>query len=264
MASVNLLGWSYRYVGPPDLRALVRPEAEGRSIHSAADFDDWASTLAAVELAEPFTFVIDSAGVLRLAPRRSEHVVCAGGGPVLGAGEMSFREESGQWVVGEVSNQSTGYCPDISSWPAVEKALDAAGIDHPSCFTHEVVFRRCLACGQLSSRPRLGRCARPYEGHTRPSTHEHGYASSCMKCSGEGESYAHAAAGVTARDRRATARYPPPLHTERPPPVTMTRGGRSAGGRQTARACFTWARLGFVITTSSPPVEGTTRTVGTV
>ncbi|MFD4530152.1 hypothetical protein ACFWP7_40875 [Streptomyces sp. NPDC058470] len=150
MASVNLLGWSYRYVGPPDLRALVRPEAEGRSIHSAADFDDWASALAAVELAEPFTFVVDSMAVLRLAPRRSEHVVCAGGGPVLGAGEMSFREESGQWVVAEVSNQSTGYCPDIPSWPAVAKALDAAGIEHPTGFTHKVVFRRCPACDQLN------------------------------------------------------------------------------------------------------------------
>ncbi|WP_030303907.1 hypothetical protein [Streptomyces katrae] len=147
---MNLLGWSYRYVGPSDLRALVRPEAEGRSIQSAAHFKDWASGLAAVELAEPFTFVIDPAGVLRLAPRRSEHVVCAGGGPVLGAGEMTFHEESGQWVVSEVSNQSTGYCPDISSWPAVAKALDAARIEHPSGFTHEVIFRRCPACGQLN------------------------------------------------------------------------------------------------------------------
>ncbi len=74
--------WSYRYVGPPDLRALVRPEAEGRRIHSGADFNDWVSGLAAVELAEPFTFVIDSAGVLRLAPRRSEHVVRAPAGAV--------------------------------------------------------------------------------------------------------------------------------------------------------------------------------------
>ncbi|MDX2539522.1 hypothetical protein [Streptomyces scabiei] len=150
MAGVNLLGWSYRYVGPPDLRALVRPEAEGQRIHSAADFDDWLSTLTAADLVEPFTFVIDSAGVLGLAPRRSEHVVCAGGGPVLGAGEMSFRKESGQWVVGEVSNQSTGYCPDVSSWRAVARALDTAGIDHPAGFTHEVAFRRCPACGQLN------------------------------------------------------------------------------------------------------------------
>ncbi|MGW6870134.1 hypothetical protein [Streptomyces sp. NPDC054901] len=147
---MTLLGRRYRYVGPPDLRALVRPEAGGRSIRSASDFDDWASGLAAVELAEPFTFVIDSAGGLRLAPRRSEHVVCAGGGPVLGAGEIRFRREAGQWVVDEVSNQSTGYCPDISSWPAVTRALDAAGFEHPSGYTHEVIFRRCPACDQLN------------------------------------------------------------------------------------------------------------------
>ncbi|MEU9798904.1 hypothetical protein [Streptomyces sp. NPDC051000] len=147
---MNLLGWNYRYVGPPDLPALVRPGAEGRRIHSTSDFSDWVSGLAADEPAEPLTFVIDSSGVLRLAPPRSEHVVCAGGDPVLSAGEMSFREESGQWVVGEVSNQSTGYCPDISSWPAIAEALDAAGIEHPCGFTHEVVFRRCPACDQLN------------------------------------------------------------------------------------------------------------------
>lgn len=63
---------------------------------------------------------------------------------------MSFREESGQWVVGEVSNQSTGYCPDIGSWPAVAEALDRIGIRRPSGFTHEVVFRRCRSCRELS------------------------------------------------------------------------------------------------------------------
>lgn len=45
-----------------------------------------------------------------------------------------------------------------------------------------------------------------------------------------------------------------------------TQNPRSASGRsgaasrkgQTPSACFTWARLGFVITTSVPPLEGTT------
>jgi len=147
---MNARAQSYRYVGPADLRALVRPGGEGRCIRSAADVNDWASALDPAELAEPCTFVVDAAGVLRVAPRRSEHVVCAGGGTVLSAGELSFRDESGQWVVAEVSNQSTGYCPDVSSWPAVAGALDSAGIKHPSGFTHEVVFRRCLACGQLN------------------------------------------------------------------------------------------------------------------
>jgi hypothetical protein len=41
-------------------------------------------------------------------------------------------------------------CPDVSSWSAVADALDAAGIEHPSGFTHEVVFRRCPDCGQIN------------------------------------------------------------------------------------------------------------------
>ncbi|BFV60744.1 hypothetical protein KCMC57_up58480 [Kitasatospora sp. CMC57] len=139
-------------MGPAGLKALVRTGSEGRSIRSSADFGEWVSALTLDELAEPFTFVVDSGGVLRLAPRRSEHVVCAGGEEVLSAGEMSFREESGQWVVEEVSNQSTGYCPDASSWPAVAvaEALDRIGIHRQSGFTHEVVFRQCRSCRELN------------------------------------------------------------------------------------------------------------------
>lgn len=147
---MDVRGRTYRYVGPAELLALVRPGTRGRRIDSAADFDDWASALPAEDLAEPFTFVVDTAGDLRLAPRRSEHVACAGGRAVLAAGEMGFRREALGWVVGEVSNQSTGYCPDVSSWTAVANALDAAGIEHPSGFTHEVVFRRCPGCLRLN------------------------------------------------------------------------------------------------------------------
>ncbi|MFB6613851.1 hypothetical protein ACFCV9_06500 [Streptomyces sp. NPDC056367] len=142
-------GLEYRYVGPAELRSLVRPEAVGTGIRSAADLEGRLCALPPEETAEPFTFVVDPAGVLRLAARRSEHVVCAGGGTVLAAGEMGFRRESGRWVVAEVSNQSTGYCPDTTSWAAVAEALDAAGIAHPGGFTHEVVFRRCPGCGEL-------------------------------------------------------------------------------------------------------------------
>ncbi|WP_031139834.1 hypothetical protein [Streptomyces xanthophaeus] len=150
MVGVNGARWGHRYVGPSALLALVGPGAEGRSVRSAADLDDVASATGAAEPAEPFTFVVDLAGVLRLAPRRSEHVVCAGGEPVLAAGEMGLRREAGRWVVDEVSNQSTGYCPDVASWPAVADALDSAGIGHPGGFTHEVVFRRCPGCGQVN------------------------------------------------------------------------------------------------------------------
>ncbi|WP_191294726.1 hypothetical protein [Kitasatospora herbaricolor] len=147
---MTMRGWRYRYVGPADLRSLVRPGGDGQLMRSPADFDEWASARTAEELSEPFTFVVDQAGALRLAPRRSEHVVCAGGDMVLSAGEIGFREESGRWAIDEVSNQSTGYCPDVSSWPAVAEALDQAGIVRPSGFTHEVVFRRCPSCQQLN------------------------------------------------------------------------------------------------------------------
>lgn len=48
----------------------------------------------------------------------------------------------------EVSNQSTGFCPEPESWPAVAAALDRIGVRHPGRFTTEVVFRRCEKCGE--------------------------------------------------------------------------------------------------------------------
>ncbi|WP_171171472.1 hypothetical protein [Streptomyces sp. I05A-00742] len=137
---------SYRYVGPDELRAAIRPGGVGSPIGRAADLDSWIAEQSAVELDEPFTFVADTDGLLRPAPRRSEHVACAGGAPVLSAGEISFVREAGRWAVGDVTNHSTGYCPDVASWRAVAHALDRAGLGHPSGFTHEVVFRRCPGC----------------------------------------------------------------------------------------------------------------------
>ncbi|MEV7690234.1 hypothetical protein [Streptomyces bungoensis] len=139
-------GRCYRYVGPVELKAAVRPGSGGCRIGSAADFGSWVAERSAVELAEPFTFVVGMDGVLRLAPRRSEHVVCAGGAMVLSAGEIRFIREAGRWAVGEVSNHSTGYCPDVSSWSEVARALDNVELGWPSGFTHEVVFRRCPGC----------------------------------------------------------------------------------------------------------------------
>jgi hypothetical protein len=89
-------------------------------------------------------------GWLRLAPRRSEHVDCAAGQPVLAAGEVRFARDGAGWSVSEITNQSTGYCPDPDSWPAVAVALDRIGLAHPGDFTHKLVFRRCPGCGQLN------------------------------------------------------------------------------------------------------------------
>ncbi|MDI6520812.1 hypothetical protein QMA61_32030 [Streptomyces coelicoflavus] len=139
-------GRRYRYVGPAELKAEVRPGSGGCRISSTAEFAGWIARRSAAELAEPFTFVIGLDGVLRLTPRRSEHVACAGGEMVLSAGEIGFVHEAGRWAVSDVSNQSTGYCPDVTSWPEVARALDAVGLGRPPGFTHEVVFRRCPDC----------------------------------------------------------------------------------------------------------------------
>ncbi|MFC4053982.1 hypothetical protein ACFOY4_30175 [Actinomadura syzygii] len=138
----------YEYVGPSEILAAVRAGSEGVRIASGGDFAVWVAARGEDELAEPFTFVVGLDGVLRLAPRRSEHVACAGGRPVLSAGEISFVLGDGRPRVDEISNQSTGYCPDPASWPAVGEALDRAGLPHPGQFTDSIIFRRCPECGE--------------------------------------------------------------------------------------------------------------------
>lgn len=96
------------------------------------------------------TFVVDEDGNLRLADRHSEHFACAGGRPVLSAGEITFRVRPGRISVEAVSNQSTGYCPEADSWPTVEHALITIGLDPPPGFYQEFVFRRCVGCGQIN------------------------------------------------------------------------------------------------------------------
>lgn len=136
----------YEYVGPAELRRAAM--VPGERVRDAADLAIFLDDLDPENGYLVATFVIDSGDHLRLADRRSEHVACAGGNAVLSAGEMFFRIEDDRAVLVEVSNQSTGYCPEPSSWPAVAAALDALGVPHPGRFTTEVVFRRCDACGE--------------------------------------------------------------------------------------------------------------------
>jgi hypothetical protein len=104
-----------------------------------------------VPVGEILTYVVSLAGVLLVAPRNSEHVACAGGEPVLAAGEISFtRDRDHVCRVDQVTNQSTGYCPEPSCWPAVAAALDAAGIRHGDGFTTEFTFRRCPECDAVN------------------------------------------------------------------------------------------------------------------
>jgi len=140
----------YRYVGPEEIRVQIWLQGRGHPITSSTDLSGWLARQDGGERGKPFTFVIDESTTLRLAPRRSEHVVCAGGAPVQSAGEITFEPDGDGWRVSEISNQSTGYCPGPDSYAAVQAALDAAGIDHPGRFTVPIVFRRCESCGQLN------------------------------------------------------------------------------------------------------------------
>lgn len=101
-------------------------------------------------LEEGATFVVSLGGVVLVAPRRSEHVACAGGLEVLAAGELFFTASAGRLTVTRTTNQSTGYCPDLESWGALAAALLKAGVDAPIGFSPEFLFRRCDACGELS------------------------------------------------------------------------------------------------------------------
>lgn len=137
----------YVYVGPAELRG-TQQTASAVAVTTPSALADWLNRRDRSELAEPFTFVVGIDGVLWLAPRRSEHVALAKGRDLLAAGEIAFAPSVLCWRVAAVSNQSTGYCPDPDSWPAVAAALDRIGLPHPDSFTDKVVFRRCPRCGQ--------------------------------------------------------------------------------------------------------------------
>lgn len=143
----------YPYVGPQEIAAAVASIAPGTPLRTPDDVRAWTQ-----DSRDDFdrtrrlivTFVVDADGALRVADRRSEHVACAGGEPVLAAGEMTLRMSHAGVEAEEVSNQSTGYCPEPTSWPAVERALSTAGIKGPDGYTRRFVFRRCGECDQIN------------------------------------------------------------------------------------------------------------------
>lgn len=143
---------SYKFVGrlglipkanemPP--RFLVdEPEAVRQWQATTRPDKEWDGSYAA-------TFIVDLEGRLWIADRRSEHVACARTAPVLAAGEMYFEFDKTDVRAARVTNQSTGYCPEPSSWEAVAVALDKAGISHLSFYDEPFEFRYCLACQNI-------------------------------------------------------------------------------------------------------------------
>jgi hypothetical protein len=147
------MGRTYPYVGPAEIAASVADGPSESPLRSPGSTTEWIKRYRhefGRDGCVTATFVVDEDGFLRLADRHSEHVACAGGRPVLAAGEVTLRLDAGRAVAEEITNQSTGYCPDAGSWPAVADALKRAGIEGPSGYTSTFVFRRCGSCGQIN------------------------------------------------------------------------------------------------------------------
>jgi hypothetical protein len=143
----------YRYVGPKKIAERAPFAPAGTRVESPEDVRRWIrQTGQEMDAAGQIvvTFVIDEAGWLRIADRRSEHVACAGAGPVQSAGEMTFCVSRDGVSVSWVTNQSTGNCPEVDSWPAVETALARASMAAPDGFSQAFEFRRCTCCGSIN------------------------------------------------------------------------------------------------------------------
>jgi hypothetical protein len=110
----------YSYIGAEDIRRRAAGVPAGIKVGSARDLENWIEQPNREGLIV-VTFVVNEQGNLLVADRRSEHISCSGGHPVLSAGEMFFRVTDSDLEVVEVSNQSTGFCPEPESWPAVAR-----------------------------------------------------------------------------------------------------------------------------------------------
>jgi hypothetical protein len=148
----------YHYVGPADLARLATGNTPRMPLDTAASaIKLWRQNFPSFK-PEPrksvssetltVTFVVLPAEGMWVADRHSEHVACARGGPVHAAGELTLTlNQQGQpLVITEISNQSTGFCPEPESWYAVKHALQNSGIRHPQGFTTAMIFRRCPKC----------------------------------------------------------------------------------------------------------------------
>lgn len=143
----------YRYVGPAEIQRRATGVPAPPPIGSPGELLDRLQELGfQPRLGCPFTvtFVIAPDERLRIADRRSEHVTCAGNGEVLSAGEMTFGWGAEACIVENVTNQSTGYCPDAESWTAVDCALKKLAVWHPTNFEPIFEFRRCPHCQQTN------------------------------------------------------------------------------------------------------------------
>jgi hypothetical protein len=143
----------YSYIGPKEIRERVSLDIPGKIILSQRDVIDWiASTDQKIDKNNSVTatYVINDQYFLLISDRHDEHVACAGGKSVFSAGEITFEIIHDKVKISQITNQSTGYCPEPSSWPSVDKALSRTDLKYPAAFTSEFKFRRCLNCQTIN------------------------------------------------------------------------------------------------------------------
>ncbi|HEX9061007.1 MAG TPA: hypothetical protein VF941_12580 [Clostridia bacterium] len=144
----------YYYIGPSEIKNLVVDDFFGSHIKTYSDLEIWFNSNAdSIETNNGIfilTFIIDINGCFVIADRHIEHVRCSGGKPVLSAGEVSFIWDKNSYKIAEITNQSTGFCPDSSSWAVVKDALDKIPLQHPDRFTTEFIIRKCDTCSQIN------------------------------------------------------------------------------------------------------------------
>ena len=138
----------YRYIGPDAVRERSKGQPSGARIDSRAALLAWLREQGVTRGSITCTFVVTTAGWLRLADRHSEHVACSGGEPVGSAGELTLRWVGAALELEAISNLSTGFCPEPASWPVVAVALARAELAAPESWTSAYEFRRCTACGE--------------------------------------------------------------------------------------------------------------------
>ena len=78
LPAYDVLMRRYRYVGPLEVLAAAPPHPTGAWLGQRHWFDQWIAKRTAVELREPFTYVIDREKCLLLAPRRESETARAG------------------------------------------------------------------------------------------------------------------------------------------------------------------------------------------
>ena len=140
----------YKYVGPAELKQRLRRESHCIHVSSIADLISWTASFLPFSRTRgsvPATFIIDLNEQLWIADRHSEHVACADGQNVLAAGEVILERHDTQILVAEVTNQSTGYCPEPECWDTITRVLDRLEISRPPFLTAAFEFRRCAQCG---------------------------------------------------------------------------------------------------------------------